>query len=122
MPRRQRHLNMPRRSGVTAGSVAPGTRLMMALEHHLLDLRDGLRGIEILRTGLGAVHDRVAAIQPEGILEIVETFAERFVTRVDDPAIGREQRRGPEIALAVPPVARAGRGAACTQDARRGAI
>ena len=66
-----------------------------------------------------AVHDRVAAIEPERILELVEPLAGGLVARVDDPAIGRSSAAGPEVAVAVPPVARAGRRAARAQDARR---
>ena len=49
--------------------------LVLALEHHLLDLGDRLGGIQVLRAGLGAIHDRVAAIQPERIFELVEPLA-----------------------------------------------
>ena len=72
---------------------------------------------EALRAGIGAVHDRVAAIQPERVLESVEALARRFVAGIDEPAIGLQQGSGTEIAVAVPPIARAGRGAAGAQDA-----
>src|SRR5215211_220080 len=86
-------------------------------DHHLLDLRDGLGGVEALWAGVGAIHDRVATIEPERIVQGVEPLARRLVARVDEPAIGLEQRRRAEEAVAVPPVARAGRGAAGAQDA-----
>jgi hypothetical protein len=44
---------------------------VLALEHHLLDFGDGLRGIEVLRAGLGAIHDGVATIEPEWIFQLV---------------------------------------------------
>ena len=50
-------------------------RSMLALEHEALDVGDGARRIEVLRAGLGAVHDRVAAIQPERIVEGIEPLA-----------------------------------------------
>src|SRR5512138_757814 len=71
----------------------------------------------MLRAGVGAVHDGVAAIEPERVLEIVEPLAGRLVAAVDDPALRLQQRRGPEETVAVPPVARTRRGAAGAQDA-----
>src|SRR5277367_1946308 len=52
---------------------------MTAMAENLLDFADGLGRIEILRAGLGAIHDGVAAIQPERILEMVEPLAGRLV-------------------------------------------
>src|SRR5262249_41982318 len=78
-----------------------------ALDHHLLDLGDGLRRVQALRAGLGAIHDGVAAVEPERVLELVEALALRLVTAVGQPAVGLEEDGGPEIALAVPPVGRA---------------
>src|SRR5262245_10696906 len=85
--------------------------------HQLLDLGNGLGRIETLRTGPGAVHDGVAAIEAERVLEIVEPLAGRLVAAVGDPAIGLQQDRRAKIAVAAPPVARAARGAAEAQDA-----
>src|SRR6185312_16456747 len=85
--------------------------------HQLLDFGDGLGGIEALRTGARAVHDGVAAIEAERVLEVVEPLARRLVAAVGDPAIGLQQDRRPEIALAAPPVAGAAGGAAEAQDA-----
>ena len=93
------------------------SRLHLPLDHHLLDLGDRLRRVEALRAGLGAVHDGVAAIEPERIFEIVEPLAGRFIAAVDDPAVGLQQRGGAEIAIDVPPVARARGRAAGAQDA-----
>src|SRR3954470_12349193 len=103
-----------------AGRV-PGARPAgpsdLAGDHHLLDLRDGLGRVQVLRAGVGAVHDRVAAIEPERIVQSVEALAGALVAAVDQPAIGLEQGSGAEEAVAVPPVARAGRGAAGAEDA-----
>src|SRR5215208_3210991 len=68
------------------------TRSNRPLDHHLLDLGDRLRRIEMLGAGLGAVHDGV-------------------------PAIGLQQDGRAEIALAVPPVGRARGRAAEAEDA-----
>src|SRR5258705_13539288 len=80
--------------------------LHLPRDHHLLDLGDRLGGIEALRAGLGAVHDGVAAVEPERILEVVEALAGRLVARILDPAMRLQERGGTEKALGVPPVAR----------------
>src|SRR3546814_16495457 len=76
--------------------------LLLAQHHQLLDLGDRLRRVQPLRAGLGAVHDGVAAIQPERILEGVETLAGVLIAAVGDPAIGLQQHRRAEIAVAGP--------------------
>src|SRR3954464_11336524 len=76
----------------------------LAFDQFHLQFGDGFRRIESLRAGLGAVHDSVAAIQPERILEIVEALAGAFVAGVVDPPRGLQQRRRAEEAFAVPPV------------------
>src|SRR4051812_47036280 len=72
-------------------------------DHHLLDLGDGLCRVEALRAGVGAVHDGVAAVEPERVVQGVEALAGRLVAAVDEPAIGLEQGGGAEEAVAVPP-------------------
>ncbi len=57
-------------------------------DHHILDFGDRLGWVEMLRAGLGAIHDRMAAIETEWVLEIVEPVARRLVSRIDQPAIG----------------------------------
>src|SRR5690349_781713 len=66
--------------GTPRSSAAPGlpvgTSLMpglsCALGDELLGLRDRLGGVEALRAHVRAVHDRVAAVQPVRVLELVE--------------------------------------------------
>ena|SRR5258706_9047814 len=101
------------------GSCVLGPRLVSdaPLDHQLLDLGNCLRWIEPLRAGFRAVQDRVAAVQPERVLERIEPLSCRLVTRIVDPAISLEQRRRSQIAVGVPPVARARRRAAGAQDA-----
>src|SRR4029453_17987656 len=84
--------------------------------HQLLDFGDRLGGVEALRTGARAVHDGVAAIEAKRALEMVEPLARRLVAAVGDPAIGLQQDRRPEIALAAPPVAGTAGGAAAAED------
>src|ERR1700733_2664914 len=95
---------------------------MATLSQHLLDFADGLGGIEVLRACLGAIHDGMAAVQPKGVLEIIEALAGRLIAAVDDPSICRQQRRGSKVTIAVPPIAGAARGTASAQDAGRGPI
>src|SRR5688572_3100013 len=87
------------------------------LHHQLLDLADRLRRVQSLGAGLGAVHDGVAAIEPERVFQVVEPVAGCLVARIRDPAIGLQQDGGAKIAVAVPPVARARGRAAEAQDA-----
>src|ERR1700722_1733561 len=93
---------------------------MAAMSHQLLDFGDGLGGIEILGARFRAVHDGMAAVQTERILEVIEALAGRLIPAIDDPSVGRQQRRGPEVPIAVPPIARAAGGTAGAQNARRG--
>ena len=88
-----------------------------ALDHHFLNLCNGFCRVQTLGAGLGAVHDRVAAIEFERVFQLVETLACRFVAAVDDPAVGVEQCGRAEVAVAVPPVAWSGRRTACAHDA-----
>src|SRR3984957_9264744 len=97
-------------STVRSGSELP-------LDQLQLDFGNGIGGIEALRAGLGAVHDGVAAIESERVLEIVEPLAGGLVAGILDPARRLQQRGGPEEALAVPPIARAGGRAAGAENA-----
>jgi len=54
----------------------------LPLDHQALDVGDGLGRVEMLGAGLGAVHDGVAAVEPERVLEVVEPLAGRLVARV----------------------------------------
>src|SRR5690606_1658104 len=68
--------------------------LLLPRQHQLLDLADRLGRVQALRAGPGAVHDRVAAIQLERILEVVQARAGVLVAAVDDPAVRLQQDRG----------------------------
>src|ERR1700677_2016098 len=95
---------------------------MTAVRQKLLDFADRLGRIQIFRARFGAIHDRVAAIQTEGIFELVEPFAGGLVPAVHYPTIGGQERGGTQVPIAVPPVAGTTGGAARTQYARGGAI
>ena len=65
---------------------------MLAIGHHFLDLCDRLAWIEIFWTSFGAIENRVAAIQPKGIFEGIETITRGLIPTIDDPSIGLQQR------------------------------
>ena len=94
-----------------------GKALDRAFDHHLLDLGDRLRRVQVLGARLGAVHDGVATIEPERIFQLVEPLALGLVAAIGDPAIGLQQNGRAQIALAAPPLTGAGGGAAETKDA-----
>src|SRR3989442_5347724 len=83
-------------------------RSHLALDHHPLDLGDSLGRIEALRAGLGAVHDGVAAVEAERVLEIVEALPGRLLAAVLEPAVGLEQRRRAQVKVTVSTIIRAG--------------
>src|SRR4029078_6836053 len=102
----------------TDDAASPDERaLHLPLDHHALDLGDGLGGGEGLGAGLGAIHDGMTAVEPERVLEIVEAVPGRLVAAVLQPAVGLKQRGRTKEAPAVPTKARARGGAARTQDA-----
>ena len=54
----------------------------------LLDVGDGLARVEVLRAGLAAVHDGVAAVELEAVVEGGNSLLGELVARVLDPAVG----------------------------------
>src|SRR6202166_2038121 len=84
----------------------------IAFGHHPLGVGNGTRRVEPFWTGVGAVHDGVAAIETERVLEPVEALAGMLVPAVDQPPMRLQQDRWAEIAILVPPVAWARRRAA----------
>src|SRR5512138_2211060 len=148
MPRRHRHLNLVNGGRRTAdserGFSAPGcdgsffipvlspsavrcppftARASVAsLSNLLLDFGNRQRGIEVLRAGLRAVHDRMTAIEPERVFECIEPLPRRLIAAVDDPPVGGKQRRRPKVSIAVPPIARARGRTARAQDAGSGPV
>ena len=76
-----------------------------------------MRRVEALRAGPGAVHDCVAAIEAEGVLEPVEAFASVLIATVGKPTERLQENRWTKIAVGIPPVAWARGGAAKAKDA-----
>src|SRR6202165_3088972 len=89
----------------------------IAFGHHPLGVGNRTRRVEPFRAGVGAVHDGVAAIETERILEPVETLAGVLISAVDKPPMRLQQDRRAEIAILVPPVTRARRRAAEAKNA-----
>ena len=91
--------------------------------HHLLDLGDRLRRVQVLRAGLGAVHDRVAAVEPERVLELVEPLAglsRRGCRRASDrPAAGPPGRDSARRSTSRTGTRSCSRSTGCTPTARR---
>src|SRR5271165_640784 len=95
--------------------IRPG--ISPVLGHHSLGIGNRARRVETFRAGLGAVHDRVAAIETGRVLEPVEALASALIAAVREPAVRLQQDRRAEIAVLVPPVARARGRAAEAEDA-----
>src|SRR5690349_21257052 len=93
-----------------------------ALGHHSLGIGNRPRRIEPFRAGLRAVHDGVAAIEAERILEPIKALSGALIAAVGKPAIRLQQDRRAEIAVLVPPVARARGRAAEAQNALPGSV
>ena len=101
------HKKGPAKPGpLVLGRGGPSDR---AFDHHLFDIRNRLRRVQTLWTGFRAIHDRVTAIQLERVFQIIKPLASGFVAAVDDPAIGMQQGRWPQVPIAVPPIAGARR-------------
>jgi len=87
------------------------------LYHQFLDLAYGARRIEVLGTGVHAVHDAMTAEQAVRILEVVEPLSGSLVAAVGDETIGLKQPGRADELVRIPPERRAGGRAARAQDA-----
>ena len=76
------------------------------LDHRLLDLGDGLAGIQPLGARPRAVENGVAPIEPERILETIQPLPRCLIAAVGQPALGLKQNGRAEEAIRVPPMAR----------------
>jgi hypothetical protein len=73
-------------------------------DHLLLDFSDRLAGIEAFGASARAVHDCVATVQLEIVVERLQSLFGSLVARIDDPAISLHQNSGAEVLVAIPPV------------------
>jgi len=63
----------------------------------LLDLGNGLSRVEALGTNLGAVHDGLAPVEFEGVVELLNSLVGDGVSAVDDPSVRLQEHRRPEV-------------------------
>lgn len=63
------------------------------------------------------IENGVASVQTELVLQLLLPVRAVRISRVCNPPVRLHERRGPEVLVLVPPVARAARRAARTQDA-----
>src|ERR1700751_2767554 len=61
------------------------------LGHHVFGVGDRTRGVQSFRARLRAVHDRMAAIETEWILEALKRLAGGLIAIISEPAIGLEK-------------------------------
>ena len=67
------------------------TKVLFRRHHRRLDSRNGLRRIEALGAAVGTVHDGMAAVEFEGIVERMESLLGGAITAVLQPALGLKQ-------------------------------
>lgn len=107
----------PSRSRALCREASHRSSLLLVGGHHLLDLSDGFPRVQALGAGPRAVHDGVAAVQREGVLQLGQALLREVVSGVDHPAVGLHEHGGPQVLVPVPPVAGAAGAAAGTEDA-----
>lgn len=76
--------------------------------HRLLDLGNGLAGVQALGASTRAVEDGVATIQTHRVLELGLARSRLLVSGVDQPSVGLQQDGGAEVLFGIPPVRGAG--------------
>jgi len=75
--------------------------------HLLLDLGNSKTGVKSLGAGLGAVHDGVATVEGERVLEGLATLRSELISAVNHPAVSLHQDGRSKVLIRVPPVRRA---------------
>lgn len=85
--------------------------------HVLLNLGNRLSRVQTLGACPRAVEDGVAAVEREGVFQLLATLLALGVTRVSHPAVGLHEHRRTEVLVLVPPVRGARSRAASTQNA-----
>lgn len=87
------------------------------MSQFLLDLSNRLARIQVLGADLGAVHNGMASVELEGIVQLCQSLVSGSIAGVLDPAVGLHEDGRTEVLVRVPPVTGAGGGAAGAQDA-----
>ena len=75
------------------------------LNHLLFDFSNCLGRIEAFRAGFRAVHDRMATIQAERVLELFEAAFLGRIACVTEPAPSLDQHSRAEEFIGIPPIA-----------------
>ena len=84
--------------------------------HLLLDFRNRQTRIQTLRARPRAIQNSMAPIQTHTIIQRSLALLFLLISTIRQPAITLQQHSRAEVFLAVPPVRRAGGGAASTQN------
>jgi len=72
--------------------------------------------IKFFRACIHAIHNLMAAIEPECIFQLIQSISGRFITRINNPAIGLQQSCRTKKAITIPPPGWAGGCTAGTQN------
>ena len=91
------------------GTALPSYYLRTALQQHRLNMADGARRVQPLRTHTDAVHDAMAAEYAESVTQSFQTAVGFGVAAIDQEAIGSQQTGRADKLVRVPPERRAGR-------------
>ncbi len=89
----------------------------MPFDHHFLHFRNRLARRQTFGADIGAIHDRVAAVQAERVFEFVQPFPRHFIPAIGQPAVSLKEDRGAQKFIAVPPIAGATGRAASAKNA-----
>jgi len=87
---------------------------LMNLSHPLLDRGDGLSWVKVLRANLRAVHNCVAPVKLEGVIELLKALLGEPISTIFNPSVGLHQHCRAKVLIGIPPVARTTRAAALT--------
>ena len=85
--------------------------------HVLLDLSNGLTRVQVLGASPGAVHNGVASVKREGVLELLSSLLTKVITGISHPSVSLHENGRSKVLILVPPVGWAGCGAACAKNA-----
>ena len=90
---------------------------MLPVGQHFLHFRNRLGRIQALGAGAGAIHDRMATVEPERIFQVIQSLTGGIVPAIHDPAVRLQQGSRTQVTVTVPPVTRTSRTAARAKDA-----
>lgn len=91
-------------------------RLLRACELEAFDALDLLCWVQTLRACICAVHNCVAPVELELIVDSIEPLLGILITTVSYPSVSVKQGSRAQIRLRIPPIARAGSATASTEN------